>query len=180
MTYLKLKNNRIRISLTKHETIKLFGSAEVLDKNDPKTSLTLKMLFKKAASDNNFEVSSDNVWIEVARNLSGGYDIYFTKNLYPCILPKAAALTLEFEHIDAAIMASKSAITSKSRVDFSRFYRFFDRYRIVTLSKNGICDIPSVFEFADSMLTSRLDVAKTMEYGKLLIKDNAFEILSKL
>ena len=180
MTYLKLKNNRIRISLTKHETIKLFGSAEGLDKNDPKTSLTLKMLFKKAASDNNFEVSSDNVWIEVARNLSGGYDIYFTKNLYPCILPKASALTLEFEHIDAAIMASKSAITSKSRVDFSRFYRFFDRYRIVTLSKNGICDIPSVFEFADSMLTSRLDVAKTMEYGKLLIKDNAFEILSKL
>ena len=179
MTYLKLKNNRIRISLTKYETLKLFGSTEGLDKNDPKTSLTLKMLFKKAASDNDLNITSDNVWIEVARNLSGGYDIYFTKNLYPCVLPKVSSLTLEFGDIDTAIMASKLALASKSRVDFSRFYRYFDRYRIVALSKNGMCDIPTVFEFANSILTTRLDVAKTMEYGKLLIKDNAFEVLSK-
>lgn len=178
MTYLKLKNNRIRISLTKYETLKLFGSTESIDKNDPKTSLTLKMLFKKAASDNDLDITSDNVWIEVARNLSGGYDIYFTKNLYPCILPKVSALTLEFDEIDTAIRAAKAALTSKSRVDFSRFYRYFDRYRIVTLSKNGLLDIPTVFEFAAEILTTRLEVAKTMEYGKLLIKDNAFEILS--
>ena len=179
MTYLKLKNNRIRISLTKYETEQIFGNAEKIDKDDPKTSLALKMLFKKAAEDNDIRYSAENVWIEVARNLSGGYDIYFTKNIYSSVLPKTSALIFEFANCDAAIKASKAAISSKNKVDFSRFYRFHDRYRLITLSKNGIYDLPSVFEFSDRLLTSRADAAKTIEHGKLLINENAIEVLSR-
>ena len=180
MTYLKLKNNRLRISLTKNETVQIFGSLDKPDKDDPRTSLALKMLFKKAAQDNNLDTNSDNVWIEVARNLTGGYDIYFTKYAYPSVFPKSCALTFEFSSCDAAIKSAKAVVSAKHKVDISRLYRFFDRYRIVTLSKNGIRDIPALFEFADDMLTSRADVAKTIEHGELLIKDGAIEILSML
>ncbi len=179
MTYLKLKNNRLRISLTKYETEQLFGSSEHLNKNDPKTSLTLKMLYKKAASDNNLNPDSTNVWIEVARNLSGGYDIYFTKDGCSAILPKTSALIFEFISCDAAIKAARAAAHLKNNFSLCQFYRFFNRYRMVALSKNGISFLPAVFEFAECMQTSRIEMAKTLEYGRLLIKERAIEVLSK-
>ena len=180
MTYLKLKNNRIRISLTKYETEQIFGSSDKLDKDDPKTNLALKMLFKRAASDNNLELSADSVWIEVARNLSGGYDIYFIKSGASAMYPKAPVLIFEFSSLNTAIKASRAVAFVKCKTHFSRFYNFFGKYRMIVLSKTGACNIPAVFEFADSLLTSRIDVAKTIEYGRLLIKDNAVEVLSKL
>lgn len=180
MTYLKLKNNRLRISLTKHETEQLFGSSDNINKNDPKTSLTLKMLYKKAASDNNLNPDATNVWIEVARNLSGGYDIYFTKDGYCSVLPKASALIFEFISCDAVIKASRAAAHLSHNFSFCQLYRYFNRYRMVAASKNGISFLPAMFEFAESMQTSRIEMAKTLEYGHLLIKENAIEVLSKL
>ena len=177
MTYLKLKNNRLRISLTKEETEKIFGNADALDKNDPKTSLALKMLLKKAFSDNNLVCDCSNIWIEVAKNLSGGYDIYFTKSKYTSNMTDSTLLVLEFSNCEGAIRTSKAIVASKCEHSDSRFYRLSNKYRMIVVSKRGI---PAAIEFADNVYASKIEVARTLEHGRPIIKDGAIEILSKL
>ncbi|MBO5852429.1 MAG: adaptor protein MecA [Clostridia bacterium] len=176
MTYLKLKNNRLRISLTKDETEKIFGNADAIDKNDPKTNLALRLLFKKAVCDNSFIYDYGNVWIEVAKNLSGGYDIYFTKSRYTSSLPDSALLVLEFSSLEGAITASKVILASKCENSDSRLYRLSDKYRMIVVSKKSL---PAIIEFADCVYISKIEVASTLEHGHCIIKDDAIEILAK-
>ncbi len=179
MTYLKLKNNRLRISLTKSETEQIFGSSENIDKDDPKTSLALKMLFKRAVSDNNLEIDCSSVFIEVAKNLSGGYDIYFSKSKYCALQPKATLLILDFSSCENAICASKAILSFKYDIADSRFYKYLDRYRMIILTKGKYADIPTI-EFADNVFTTRIDAAKTAEHGRLIIKEKAVDVLGSL
>lgn len=180
MTYLKLKNNRLRISLTKDETEKIFGSAEGINKNDPKTNLALKMLFKKAVSDNSFYADCISIWIEVVKNLSGGYDIYFTKGKYISEGCEPTLTVLEFRDCEDAIKASKAIKNSKCEVADSRLYKFYDRYRAMLLTKGETCCLPFALEFADKIYTSRTEAAKTTEYGTLIIQEKAIEKLSSI
>lgn len=180
MTYLKLKNNRLRISLTKNETEQIFGSSEKLDKDDPKTSLALKALFRRAMSDNNFEVDASSIFIEVAKNLSGGYDIYFSKSKYVSLQVKTSLLVLEFSSCEKAICASKAILSSKHDIADSRFYKYFDKYRMIILTKSSDYDLSLALEYADNIFTTRTDTAKTIEHGSLIIKENAAEVLANL
>lgn len=180
MTYLRLKNNRLRISLTKNETEQIFGSSEKLDKDDPKTSLALKALFRRAMSDNNLEADCNSIFIEVAKNLSGGYDIYFSKSKYFSLQVKTSLLVLEFSSCEKAICASKAIISSKYDIADSRFYRFFDKYRMIILTRNSDFNLSLANEFADNILTTQTDTAKTIEHGSLIIKENAAEVLARL
>lgn len=180
MTYLKLKNNRLRISLTKHETAQIFGNSDNLDKNDPKTSQALKMLFKKAVFENNLDADYGSVLIEIAKNLSGGYDIYFSKGNSYVFLPKNILGVLEFSNCENAIGLSKTILSLNYEIEQSRLYKFADRYRIIVLTKGGIYRIPALLEFADRVYSTRTEAAKTAEHGRLIIKENAIEILANI
>lgn len=179
MTYLKLKNNRLRISLTKNETEQIFGSSDNIDKDDPKTSLALKTLFRRAMSDNNLEADCSSVWIEVAKNLTGGYDIYFSKSKYYTIQPKSSLSVLEFSSCEKAICASK-ALLSLNCNPASRLYKYSDKFRMIIFTKGGGCDMAILPEFADNIYTARVEVAKTAEHGSLIIKEKAIDVLGGL
>lgn len=179
MTYLKLKNNRLRISLTKSETEQIFGSSECIDKDDPRTELVLKALFRRAISDNNLEVDSNSVFIEVAKNLTGGYDIYFSKSKCCTLQPKATLLVLEFSSLEKAICSSRAILLFKEDIADSRFYKYIDRYRMIILTKGKAVDIHAT-EFADCVFSSRTHAAKTAEHGNLIIKENAVDVLASL
>lgn len=178
MTYLQLKNDRLRISLTKHESEQIFGNTESLDKNDPRTQIALKMLLKRVIHSGNIALSCNSVWVEVAKNISGGYDIYFIKSRFST-REVSSVLILDFSSCDCAITAAKTVNTLKGRCETS-FYKFDDRYRIIAKTENGILDLPGILEFADSIYCSAEKVAETREHGKEIIALNAIETLSML
>ena len=179
MTFLRLKNDRLRISLTKEETEKLFGRNDILDPNDPKAKTALKLLFKKAVRDNVLKPERySGVWVEVVKNLSGGYDVYFTKsglNISSGSLVNNC--TLQFLNCADAIKASKILALS-SAVRKSSFYRFYDKYRMLVELENGA--FAPAEEFAEKVFTDTFIAEQTLEHGRELIKHNAIEILAKL
>ena len=177
MTYLRLKNDRLRISLTKYETEQIFGSAEGIDKSDPRARIAIKMLFKRAVSAGSFKPNCSSVWIEIAKNLSGGYDIYFIKG--KAVYGGAETLVLEFKSCEEAIGAAR-LLKAAGRCAKSSFYRIFDGYRIITEAENGIYGLSGAIEFAESVLSSDTDVAQTREFGKEIIKEIAVNILAEL
>lgn len=177
MTYLRLKNDRLRISLTKYETEQIFGNADGIDKRDPRARIAIKMLLKRAVSSGSFKPDCNSVWIEIVKNLSGGYDIYFIKSRL--VGEDSDLLVLEFNTCENAITAAKLLKTS-GRYDQSSFYKVFGGYRIIISAKNGIYDLPGVIEFADGILSSDTAVAQTKEFGKEIIEKNAVEILATL
>lgn len=171
MTYLKMKN-RLRISLTKKESEKLFGRLDGLDKNDPYTTFALKALLKKAVKEQEFSVCG-SVWVEVLRNRVGGYDVFFSKN--KPVVNYTSVAVLEFENLENLISATKA-------INFcgpSRLYKYFGCYRLVFCYNEESKVLPMALEFADRFLTDVTDTAKTMEHGTVLIKENVFEVLRK-
>ena len=174
MTYLKLKN-RLRISLTKLETERIFGNLGYIDKNDPHITYALKALLKKAVKEQGFP-ATDSVWVEVLKNTSGGYDVFFSKSKPLASNNYTSIAVLEFERLEDAIRYTK-AIDAMTP---SRLYKYFKAYRFVVCFKNEKNDVPKALEFADRVYTNFTETAKTLEHGTVLIKENAFEILSKL
>lgn len=177
MTYLRLKNDRLRISLTKYETEQIFGNADGIDKSDPRARIAIKMLLKRAVSAGSFKPNCNSVWIEIVKNLSGGYDIYFIKGRP--VGEDSDLLVLEFNTCESAIAAAK-LMKASGRYYQSSFYNLFGEYRIIVSVKNGIYDLPGIIEFADSIFVSDTAVAQTKEFGKVIIKENAIEILAEL
>ncbi|MBQ5910549.1 MAG: adaptor protein MecA [Clostridia bacterium] len=174
MTYLKLKN-RLRISLTRLETENIFGSAHSLNKNDPKVTCALKSLLKKAVTEREF-APTGSVWVEVLKNAMGGYDIFFSKSEPVAALNYTSVLVLEFSDLENAIKAAKA-------INFcgpSRLYKYFECYRLVVCYVSEKREMPPALEFADKVYKNLTETAKTMEHGTVLIKENAFEILSTL
>lgn len=174
MTYLKLKN-RLRISLTRLETENIFGSAHSLNKNDPKVTCALKALLKKAINEREFS-PTESVWVEVLKNTMGGYDIFFSKSEPTSALSYTSVAVLEFGDLENAIRAAK-AITFCGP---SRLYKYCGRYRLVVCCTSEKRGMPPALEFADKVYKSLTETAKTMEHGTVLIKENAFEVLSAL
>ena len=180
MTFLRLRNDRLRISLSKNETEQIFGNAESINQNDPRVQTALRALLKKVLRDSNFKPVGYSLWVEVVKNLTGGYDIYFTKsqvnNEESCI----PLLMLEFKTCQNAITASKSFVKLSSQYVESKFYRFLDRYHMIIHADKGLYDLPGMIEFTDNILFSSIEIAKTKEYGKEIIKENAIETLALL
>ncbi len=177
MTYLRLKNDRLRISLTKYETEQMFGSADGIDKSDPRARIAIKVLLKRAVNAGSFKPDCNNIWIEIVKNLSGGYDIYFIKG--KAVIEASEQLVLKFISCDNAIAAAK-VLKAFGRYNQSSFYRIFGQYRIIISAENGIFDLPGVIEFADGILSSDTAVAQTKEFGKEIIKENAIGVLATL
>ena len=178
MTFLRLKNDRIRVSLTRDESEQLFGSKANIDKNDPRTQIALRMLLKRVLKLRAIPFNGNSVWVEITKNISGGYDVYFIK-CHSSFEDECPVLTLEFKDIDSAVKAARSVFTLKGEC-VSSFYKFYDQYRIIAKTKRGLLDLPGALEFADRIFYSVENAAETFEHGKELIALDAIEALSVL
>lgn len=176
MIFSKLTDDRLRISLSRPETTELFGSAERVDRNAPRIKAALKLLLRKAMCDRLIRPDILSVSVEIMRNLSGGYDIYFSKGRCSSGQFCPTRSVLEFSAIEDAIKASRALYALKT-ADQSSFYKVGRAYRLIISSKK---DNSPAKEFADSISHCPLFIAVTEEHGQEIIKNGAVETLSKL
>lgn len=179
MTFTTLKNDKLKISLDRLETLQLFGGADNIDRNDPATRFAIKLLFKRALRENYFRPGSGSVFVEIVKTLAGGCEIYFIKNR-GCLSGEETGIPFVFEFLNCenAVRAARVLSAVAGRSAKSRFFRLEDRYRLTVSAKKPL--LLRMTEFADAVYTSPVQLAFTEEYGKELIDENAVEILSKL
>lgn len=187
MTVSSLGNDKLKISLDAREIKRLFGSYEKIDCNNPNTKFALNLLLKQAVPESDFKLNSQKVNVEIIKNITGGCDIYFLKNnlfFKKRVITDGSKQTyiMEFSCLEDAIKASKlietGPIPSKIK---SCFFRFKTNYRLIISSENELSKaLYCANEFAEKFFYTNTEKAKTEEYGKELISENAISLLSSL
>ena len=178
MTFVSLGEDRLKISLDAKEVLRLFGSYEKIDCTDKDTRFALNLLLKQALPESDFKLNCQRLNVEIVKNLFGGCDIFFFKPLKVRCLD-LREYVFEFSDFEDSIMASKMLTARCLPKSESRLFLFSGRYRLT-----GSCwrDFPysPVLEFAETVFTSKTETAKTEEYGKELIGENALRLLASL
>lgn len=175
MIFSRLQDDRLHISLTRAETIALFGTADKIEGNSSQTKNALRLLIRRAMCDRLIQPDLLSVGVEIMRNLSGGYDIYLSKGKAQSPLSRKARAVLEFSQLRDLIRTSR--ILNPTTRDESNLYRIDKLYRLII--NTGDSSLP-LCEFADRVSFSPILIAVTEEYGRKIIGKNAIETLAKL
>lgn len=170
MTFVKLKGNRVKVSLDRNEAVRLFGSADKIDQNSPATRHILKMLFLRAAH-KSFSADCKTVVIEMTHNLTGGWDIYFMKGV--SVKEREDNAVFLFSRAEDAIKGAR-AVNNLQDLPESRFLRQADGFALLVKSPSREVRL-ALGEFCREAFFTAGNTA-----GLELIGEKAIELLSKL
>ena len=171
MTFVKLKGNRVKVSLDRNEAERLFGSADRIDQNSPATRHVLKILFMRAAQ-KSFSADCKTVMIEMTKNLTGGWDIYFIKSAP--VKQREGVAVFVFDSAEDAVRGAQAAVLQNQALPESRFLKSADGFLLELRSPQRDVRL-ALGEFCLSAYYTTLGAV-----GRELIGKNAIEVLSKL
>ena len=180
----KLDNNRLKISLSKEETIFLFGGYEKINYDNPDSKLALNMIIKNALPVYSFELNCKRLLIEVKQE-GADCNIYLTR-LYKKEprrfkrIKSSNILVIEFPDSESLINGicrlSQNNDIKKSQTDL---YIMDNKYKLIIKSETNLNEcISHIREFSLDVLKNKTAVSSVEEYGNIICKDSAVEKIS--
>ncbi len=181
MTYLSIDRDRIKISLSREEVLRLFGSGFSSIKSEPKAGYVLKSLLKKAVRDMGYRPKSVDIIARAVQNRGGGIDVYFTG----CKRERAQnsdGFVLEFPKIELLSDAAEAIMFSLPELsENGKLYLFEGKYRLLLPCLCAPFELSSLArEFCGKLFTDNCQKAVTEEHGRLILPDKAVRLVAKL
>lgn len=174
---------KLKITLSAEESYRFLGKIAKPCCKDPETRRFLAALLRSALHKTDFRLDCDRLYVEIYPSALGGHIIYFTK---PPLIRRFhknpssnLTLMLEFKDFGDLISICKKLKSEGSSEIRSALYKYKGEYSLLITSSPSAFSYPLITEFADKVICSDIAVASVSEYGKLLIKDNAIDIISQ-
>lgn len=138
MTVTCINSNKIKVTLTPNERFRLFGETEYFSLENPSVKSAFRAILRKLKYQSPFLEDCSRVYIDLYKENSGGFVIYFTK------LEKTLKNVFLFTDADNMLDALSSV---KRLTDDYRVFSCFDKFYI-EVGKSFSLDIsPHIAEF---------------------------------
>lgn len=183
MTAVTVGIRKLKITLSPEESSQFLGQSENPCCKDPKTRRFLAALLRSALSKTDFRLDCDRLYVEIYPSALGGHVIYFTKAPLLRRFHKNSenfSLLLRFKDFSELSLLCQKLTHENFSENSSVLYKYRGEYSLFLSAPPSAFPYPLITEFADTVICSDIAVATVSEYGKLLIKENAVEVLSKL
>ena len=182
MTAVSVGTRKLKITLSAEESYPLFSSDSVPCCTDPKTRKFLATLLKKALPKTDFRLDCDRLYVEIYPSTLGGHIIYFTKapllKRFHKNPNQQFSFLLSFKDFERLVGICKALKKAEFYSQNSKLYKYKGEYCLTLLTVPSDIPYSIITEFADSDSYSNRKAAVIGEYGKLMIKDDALNILA--
>jgi hypothetical protein len=182
---LLLKDGRLKIALTKHESDRLPVDLDCLDLSDTQARRLLKALLEQGKAETGFSPKDSKLFMEIYPDNSGGYALYFTalnqkagsRNDIPWIKPAV------FVFANADDLCKGCAELAKlygHRIIRSSIYHYKGEYALVfyPLDYSDCLSSYLLSEYARKAGDGEIFAAHVEEYGHPIAEGNAIEIMA--
>lgn len=186
MEIILVSDDKLKISLNRHDMDELGLKYKNMDYSDEKTKRALLLILEKAKGEVGFSPRGAKLFIEVYQNDEDGCNIYFTSIRRASRLSDsgtAISPTLfEFENANDLIDGSCKAFERYShRIYRSSLYYINGKYRLLVynLDYSDRLSVYFLSEYAKKISEDEIFAAYTIEHGKEIIADTAIDTLAK-
>lgn len=169
-------NGTLRVILSEAETIH-YGIDDIFFEEDCSNSKTaLKNLLKSAARTVGFFADTLQFLIEIYPDLNGGCEVFFIPTHHKSNKrlkavksePQKKRIVAEFPDGEGVLSVCKN-LFSKKIITENQLFKFKGCFRLVLLHTPQTENV--LKEYTDQLFTSKIELAKTTEYGKEICKD---------
>ncbi len=177
MTFTAICEEKLKITLGRQETKRLFGSLSTPDRKDQSTKLAIKFLLKCAVQEHYFRPWGKKVAVDIFRNIYGGFDVYFIVEEEEM---DSFSYVLEFPDMASVSGASKIIEGKDLPIVSSGLYKTEQGYRLIIItSKEVLSRLFCISEFYSNIYLSSMERIKTEEYGSPIFTESAVEVLER-
>lgn len=184
MDFVLISSDKLKVELTKPEMERLGILYQNMDYKDETTRRALTSLLKKGKLETSFNPHRAKLFIEVYPTESGGCVLYFTALRtaeHPTGKPVGVVpVVFEFESCNDLIEGAISSHRHYSqRIYKNSLYQLDGRYRLILypLDYDDRLSVYHLSEFARVVGNGSILAAFCEEHGKLVIADDALEVL---
>lgn len=189
MEFLLVNNDKLKVSLTKEDLIKLEIDYKSIDYSNNNTREMLVEILEKGCIETEFNPRNNKLYIEVFPAQDDGCVIYYTRlqgmELFgrSTFASRPVPVIFSFECAETVIEACACAKSRCAhRILCSSLYLYKKQYRLIIWPLDYLDNLSIIFfsEYGKILGAGDVLTAYIGEHGRLIIQENAIEKLSEL
>ena len=173
--------NKIKVSLSEEEVLRLFGGYDMIDYSSQRSKATINSILASALPKDMLPIDCSQVLIEI-RAENNGCAIYFSK-IYKkykktdSVKHKEKTLALTFSSSEDLINFICRRMPEK--LSENRVFTLDDTYILtITLSESSNSELPFLREFCQDIFEDEYVISHILEHGKLICENAELDIKS--